>query len=307
MRRIPFIQADIFTEVTFEGNPVAVFPDADDLNREEMAHIAREMGSMESVFVQAPKDPTADVRLRFYTPDREVPFGGHASIGAHVVLHSLGRYKITGPVTRVWQQTRVGTLPADLITDGDGHTDRVVMTQDEARHGDMIDDADALASALGIEPDDILHELPSQVFSTGLPGLIVPLASLDAIQRIALNTPALNAVCHSVGAMALCAFTTETVDKAYHIHARTFAPAIGIMEDPGTGSLAGGLGAYVLQKGILPYEPQASTNHMVIEQGHEMGRPCVIEVEVDIRQGHVAEVRVSGQVVIVMQGELFLD
>ncbi len=307
MRRYRFIQADVFTEVIFGGNPVAVFPDAEGLNDDEMQKIAREMNLSETAFVLPPTDPRADVQVRFFTPSTELPFAGHPTIGTHVVLASLGRYQITGPVTRVWQQLRNSILPVDLITDGSGRTDRAVMTQEEARHGEVFQDKAKLAKALGLTVEDIHPDLPAQVFSTGLPGLIVPLTSLSAIQRVTLNVGLFNEICRSMSVTGAEVFTLETLDKAHHAHVRNFDPLVGILEDPATGSMAGALGAYLLANSVFPYEFDASTTHMVIEQGYEMGRPSLIEVEVDIVSGVITEVRVGGQVVIVIEGEVILS
>ncbi len=306
MRRYRFVQADVFSEVIFGGNPVAIFPEAEGLSSDEMQQIAREMNLSETAFVLPPTDKKADVRLRFFTPSTELPFAGHPTIGAHVVLAQLGHYEIAGPVTRVWQQVGVGTFPVDLITDGSGETNRAVMTQAEARHGPVVDDLDRIAEALGLVVEDLHPDLPTQVYSTGLPGLIIPLASLDAIRRVELNIPVFNEVCRSVSVTGAEVFTLETIDKAHHIHVRNFDPLVGVHEDPATGSMAGALGAYMLAKNVFDYEYEASTTHMVVEQGYEMGRPSLIEVEVDIRQGAVTEVRVGGQVVVVIEGELML-
>jgi len=306
VRHYPFIQADVFTEVIFGGNPVAVFPDAEGLSDDEMQQIAREMNLSETTFVLHPTDPQADVRVRFFTPSAELPFAGHPTIGTHVVMASLGRYEISGPVTRIWQQVGVGTLPVDLITNGEGLTNRAVMTQGEARHGGVYDDAETLAEALGLDAEDLHPDLPAQVYSTGLPGLIIPVATLDAIQRINLNVGLFNEVCRSMGVTGAEVFTLETLDKAHHVHVRNFDPLVGVFEDPATGSMAGALGAYLLGKGVFPFEHESSTTHLVVEQGFEIGRPSLIEVEVDIQEGAVSEVRVGGQVVILIEGELTL-
>jgi trans-2,3-dihydro-3-hydroxyanthranilate isomerase len=116
-----------------------------------------------------------------------------------------------------------------------------------------------------------------------------------------------NEVMRSMSVTGAEVFTLETVDKAHSAHVRNFDPLVGVYEDPATGSMAGALGAYMLGKGVIPFEHDASTTHMVIEQGYEMGRPSLIEVEVDITEGAVSEVRVGGQVVILIHGELTLQ
>jgi trans-2,3-dihydro-3-hydroxyanthranilate isomerase len=306
VRRYRFIQADVFTNVVFSGNPLAVYYEAEGLSDEEMQQIAREMNLSETTFVFPPTAPGADVWVRFFTPSTELPFAGHPTIGTHLILAHLGVYELSGPVTRVWQQTGVGTLPVDLITDGEGVTNRAVMTQSEARHGEVYADRERLAQALGLDAVDIHPDLPAQVFSTGLPGLIIPLMSLDATQRIRLNVGLFNEICRLMSVTGGEVFTLETVDKAHHVHVRNFDPLVGIYEDPATGSMAGALGAYLLAHGVFDYEQESSTTHMVLEQGYEIGRPSLLEVEVDIREGNVAEVRVGGQAVIVLEGELYL-
>jgi trans-2,3-dihydro-3-hydroxyanthranilate isomerase len=265
------------------------------------------MNLSETSFVLPPTDPDANVQVRFFTPSTELPFAGHPTIGTHVVLARLDRYDISGPVTRIWQQVKVGTLPVDLIADANGEINRAVMTQGEARHGEIYPDQERLAAALGLMPADIHPDLPAQVFSTGLPGLIIPLTSLDAIERINLNVGVFNEICRSMSVTGAEVFTLETLEKAHHAHARNFGPLIGVFEDPATGSMGGALGAYLLAHNVFDYEAQASTTHMVIEQGYEMGRPSLLDVEVDIREGMITEVRVGGQVVIVAQGDLFLE
>lgn len=307
MRRYRFLQADVFTEVVFGGNPVAVFPEAEGLSDDEMQKIAREMNLSETTFVVQPTDSGADVRVRFFTPSSELPFAGHPTIGTHIVLAHLGRYQVSGPVTRVWQQVGIGTLPVDLITDGNGVTNRAVMTQGEARHGAVYNDKDKIAKALGLEPEDIHSELPVQVFSTGLPGLVVPVSSLEAIQRIALNIELFNRICRATSVTGAEVFTLETLDKAHHAHVRNFDPLVGIYEDPATGSMGGALGAYLLANNVFEYETVSSTTHMVLEQGYEINRPSLIEVEVDIVDGAIHQVRVGGQVVILIEGELTIE
>ncbi|NDJ35898.1 MAG: PhzF family phenazine biosynthesis protein, partial [Chloroflexi bacterium] len=259
MREYHFVQVDVFTDVIFGGNPLAVFPDAEGLSSDEMQKIARELNLSETAFVLPPTDSRADVRVRFFTPTSELPFAGHPTIGTHVALAKLGRYTINGPVTRVFQQVRVGVLPVDLITDGNGSTDRAVMTQDTARHGEIYEDRARIAAALGLSKDDLMEDLPPQVYSTGLPGLIVPVASLDAIESVNLNIAAFTEICKALSVTSASVFTLETLDNAHHAHVRVFAPMLGIMEDPATGSLAGALGSYLLGKGVFEYGHDAST------------------------------------------------
>jgi len=306
LRRYHFLQADVFTEVIFGGNPVAVFPEADGLSGDEMQQIAREMNLSETVFVLPPSNPNADVKARFFTPSTELPISGHPTIGANVVLAHLGKYEITGPLTRVFQQSKVGLTAVDLITNGQGVTDRAVMTQSEARHGNEFEERDRIAAALGLKPEFIEQDIPVQVYSTGMPSLIIPIVSLEAVQRIELNVPLFREICKEMSVTNGQVYSLETLDNAHHVHVRNFAPLVGVAEDPASGSAAGALGAYLLGKHVFEFEEEYSTTHFVIEQGYGMQRPSLIEVEVDVEEGVIVEVRVSGQVVISIEGELLL-
>lgn len=306
MRRIEFYQADVFTEVIFGGNPVVVIPSAEGLSDDEMQQIARETNMTETVFVFNPTNGKADVRLRFFSPTSELPYSVHPAIGAHVVLAHLGFYEINGPLTRVFHQLKIGTLPVDLITNADGVTDRIVLTQAEARHGSIYEDKEMMAAALGVDMDALDPDLPIQVYSTGLPSLIVPFTSIDALNSIQLDPAAFKAICKTMSVSNGMVFTVDTLDKAHHLHVRNFAPLVGIHEDPASGSAAGALGAYVLGKGVFDYEEEFSTTHFVIEQGYNMHRPSLIEVEIDVVEGAITEVRVGGQVVISIEGNLLL-
>jgi trans-2,3-dihydro-3-hydroxyanthranilate isomerase len=306
LREYRFFQVDVFTELIFGGNPLAVFVEADGLSDGEMQQIARELNLSETAFVLPSTDESADVRVRFFTPSAELPFAGHPTIGTHVVLAQEGYYLVEGAITRIWQQVGIGVLPVDLIADAEEHIHRAVMTQSKPRFGATLDDPALLAEALGLHTGDIRTDLPTQVVSTGLPTLFVPLASLSAVQRIQLNVPVFNQVCRSAGVTGAEPFALETLDAAHHVHARNFGPLLGVYEDPATGSSGGALGAYLVYHGAV--ELSEPTTYIVIEQGYEINRPSLIEVEVDSRaEGRTLdEVRVGGQVVRVLEGVLRL-
>jgi trans-2,3-dihydro-3-hydroxyanthranilate isomerase len=306
LREYRFFQVDVFTELIFGGNPLAVFVEADGLSDGEMQQIARELNLSETAFVLPPTDESADVRVRFFTPSTELPFAGHPTIGTHVVLAQEGYYLIEGPITRIWQQVGIGVLPVDLIADAEEHIHRAVMTQGKPRFGATLDDPALLAGAMGLHTGDIRADLPTQVVSTGLSTLFIPLASLSAVQRIQLNVPVFNQVCRSLGVTSAEPFALETLDAAHHVHARNFGPLLGVFEDPATGSSGGALGAYLVYHGAV--ELSEPTTYIVIEQGYEINRPSLIEVEVDSRaEGRTLdEVRVGGQVVRVLEGVLRL-
>jgi trans-2,3-dihydro-3-hydroxyanthranilate isomerase len=304
MKEYRFTQVDVFTDRPFGGNPLAVFPDAEGLTTEEMQKIAREMNLSETTFVLPPQAAEADFRVRIFTPAAELPFAGHPVVGTHWVLAHLGRVELHEPVTQVRFELDVGVLPADLHVSG-GQVERVVMTQGEPVFLAVLEDVTDLAAGLGLPPEAITETgLPVQVVSTGLAQLMVPIRSLAEVQSLnasEIDAAALNRACRVVGAEE-CAmvFTLETEQPESTVHARMFAPALGVPEDPATGSANGALGAYLVHHRAVPVtEP---TTYIVSEQGAEMNRPSTLHIEVDSAGEEVTTVRVGGQVVLVAEG-----
>ncbi|MCP9495719.1 MAG: PhzF family phenazine biosynthesis protein [Pyrinomonadaceae bacterium MAG19_C2-C3] len=321
MPHLRFFQLDVFTKQAFHGNPLAVFPDAEsnaeNLDGETMQAIAREMNLSETVFVLSASDEGALRRLRIFTPARELPFAGHPVVGTwnllarpeagNVVVAPAGG---TGTV-RVRQQLGIGVLPVEIEFEA-GEPVRVVMTQGafEIRTASIssVMQSDIIAS-LGLSVDEMDERLPVQVVSTGIPFLIVPIATLDALGRCAVQGGMLGKLYENLGATGCLAFTRGTRDgNASQAHARMFAPADGIAEDPATGSACGALGGYLARHGAL----NKNTNNVgqafnfVIEQGDFIGRPSRIEIEVTMSaDGRRIEcVRVGGSSVVIAEGML---
>ena len=303
-RSLKFYQADVFSAQPFGGNPVAVFPEAEGLTDDQLQQIAREMNLSETVFVFPPSDPAAVVRLRIFTPTQEIPFAGHPVVGTFYVLAQLGLVATPEPVTRVVQECNIGLFPVELHV-RDGQVFRVVMTQPEPQFLGTVEGTEDLykiASALGISKHVISDtKWPIEVVSTGLPVMIVPVRTLTAVRSIRPDASAITELCGRFGANGLMAFTTVTVEPSATVHTRMFAPAIGILEDPATGSASGALGAYLVQNGVVDVGPMTE---LVVEQGYEMERPSNILVRVESDDDAIQSVKVGGQVVMVVEGTL---
>jgi trans-2,3-dihydro-3-hydroxyanthranilate isomerase len=303
MKEHDFVQVDVFTDVPFGGNPLAVFPEAEGLTSEEMQKLAREMNLSETTFVLPPEAPGADFKVRIFTPAVELPFAGHPVVGTHWVLAHLGRVDLKEPVTEVRFELGVGVLPADLEV-ADGRVDRVVITSDQSRFLTVLEDLTELAAGLGIPAEAITDTgLPVQVVSTGMPTLMVPVRSLAEVQALDagnLNVAALRRACEPVGTESVLLFTFETERPEATVHVRMFAPALGVPEDPATGSANGTLGAYLVHHQAVTVSE--GTNHFISEQGAEMDRPSTLHLLVDRAGGEVTRVRVGGQVVPVVEG-----
>ena len=303
-RLLKFYQADVFTEDPFGGNPVAVFPDAHGLADHQLQQIAREMNLSETVFVLPPTDQAAVVRLRIFTPTQEIPFAGHPVLGTFYVLAQLGLVAATDGITRVMQECNIGLFPVELYAQ-DGELTRVVMTQPKPEFlgpVDAMEDVYKIAGALGVAKYAITDmKWPIEVVSTGLPVLIVPVRTLTAVRSIQPNASAIMDICSRFGANGIMVFTTMTVQPSSTVHARMFAPSIGILEDPATGSASGALGAYLVQKGVVDVAP---TTDIVVEQGYEIERPSQIFVRVESDDDIIKTVKVGGQCVMVVEGTL---
>ena len=305
-----FYQVDVFTDQVFGGNPLAVFPDAAGLDTAQMQRIAAEMNLSETTFV-FPSD-VADFQVRIFTPQSEMPFAGHPVIGTHWTLAHLGRVPLMEPTTTVTFELQVGVRAAALHVSG-GQVTRVVMDHQRPTFDPLVaeEQVTQLAAALGLDAAAILATgWPVQVVSTGVRQLFVPVRTLAEVQTMTpqqIDGAALMQLCAALDSIEQChncamVFALETTDPAVQVHTRMFAPAIGVPEDPATGSASGGLGAYLVQNGVVP--ATAPTTIITAEQGLEMGRPSRIHIEVDGVPGDVQMVRVGGQVVPLIEGEM---
>jgi trans-2,3-dihydro-3-hydroxyanthranilate isomerase len=304
MPTFEFYQLDVFTQTAFQGNPLAVFPDAEGIPGEQMQAIANEMNLSETVFV-LPSEKALK-RLRIFTPKQELPLAGHPVVGTWNLLAQLGVTPQTENGTiEIEHELNLGVLPVEIEFRG-GKPFQVVMTQGKFEAGAVISEEkeiEKLAVGLGLSVSDfnLRENLPIQVVSTGIKALDVPLVSLDSLSRCRINPQVLSEVYLAYGAVGCYAFTFETIEESSKIHARFFAPDDNIPEDPATGSAAGSLSGYLAFHGAI------DTNKFAIEQGDFMNRPSRIFAEITGGKGNVEKVKIGGTSIVVAKGNLFLD
>jgi trans-2,3-dihydro-3-hydroxyanthranilate isomerase len=313
MRPYNFLQFDVFTDRKFCGNPLAVFPEAEGITDEQMMKIAREMNLSETVFVLKPESDEVLRRLRIFTPMREIPFAGHPIVGTWTALAQEGVVPVPeggNGWQRIFHEVGIGVLPVD-IEFKDGKAVQVVMTQGTFEVINEIDDSHEqaeVARALGIAREDLDEGLPIQVITTGLSCLAVPIRSLSTLRNTRVDATLLGDIYTRQGGAGCHAFTRETIEGgASRAHARFFAPADNIPEDPATGSACGALGGYLVHHGALSLEPQDGRYKFVIEQGDFIHRPSRINLDVKGETGKVEEVKVGGLAVMVARGEVFVE
>jgi trans-2,3-dihydro-3-hydroxyanthranilate isomerase len=260
--------------------------------------------------IRNPKFPLR--RLRIFTPAREIPFAGHPIAGTWNALAREGIVPLPeggNGWTRIYHEVGIGVLPVD-IEFKDGAPVQVVMTQGKFEILAEIDDWQEqaeFARALGRNREDLDENLPIQVISTGLTSLAVPIRSLADLGNCRVNGGLLGELYTQCGATGCYAFSRETIEiGAGRAHARLFAPADNIAEDPATGSAAGALGGYLIHHGAAGIEPTDGRYKFVIEQGDFMNRPSRINLDVGGKPGAVEEVKVGGPSVIVARGEVYV-
>jgi PhzF family phenazine biosynthesis protein len=284
MDRRRALLVDAFTEEPLAGNVAGVVPDADDLNEPQMQAIARELGASETAFVTASEE--ADRRLRYFTPTAEVDLCGHATVAAHVHLHEDG---VIDEGTHTFE-TNVGVLDLEVEPDG-----TVWMTQQPPEVREVGVEIEAAAEALGIDPQSVLDvDLPLARATTGVPALIVPVDFLGSLGDATVDRDAVLELCEAADAEGVYAFTFDTLDADATLHGRFFAPAIGIDEDPVTGTASGAVAGYLRHVGAFSPMP----DELVIEQGHFVDRPGRVRVRLE------EVVEVGGRAVAALDGEL---
>jgi len=303
MPEYTYYTADVFTGQVFGGNPLAVLPDARGLDPATMQLIAREFNYSETVFVVPPDDPAHTRRLRIFTPGGELPFAGHPTVGTAFVLAASGALPLTGDLTRIVFEEGVGPIPVAIrARDGAPYYTQLSAAK-MPEFGPEPPALAEIAQVFSLQPDDFLNgDFTPQAVSCGVPFLFVPLASRAALARIRLDRAAWERSLAGYWAPEVFLFSFETERPTSDLHARMFAPRMGIAEDPATGAAATALAGYLSRRDLSP----AAQLHWVVEQGFEMGRPSILEVEAERQGGVVTAIRVGGASVLVSRGVLSL-
>ncbi|MDJ1504105.1 PhzF family phenazine biosynthesis protein [Xanthocytophaga agilis] len=267
--QIPFHIVDVFAEKKYEGNQLAVFEHEGQLNKIQMLAIAKEINFAETTFINRAADSSYGFEVRIFTPDQELPFAGHPTLGtAYIIREEI----LKQPVAQIMLSLKIGAIPVDF-------TDNVLWMQQINPSFGQTYSKDEVADFLGLTPDDILSDFPVEEVSTGILFQIVPLRSLAALKSIQVDLAKflkfLQHYNRHMGSsrMGCMVFTQETYEPDNHISSRMFYPMNNSMvEDAATGSANGCLLAYLLKNQVLSND----SLQIRVEQGYAMSRPSLL-------------------------------
>ncbi|HZH28867.1 MAG TPA: PhzF family phenazine biosynthesis protein [Azospirillaceae bacterium] len=302
--RLSYMTVDVFTDRPFGGNPLAVFTDPQGLDDTTMRRLANELNLSETVFLLPPETPEGTRKVRIFTPASELPFAGHPTVGAAVVLAQSGALpelndhgladivfeEGVGPV-RVRVERRDGGLTAATLT----------AARLPERVGTGVDH-ETLAALLGLPVDALETRVAAGGYSAGVPFLFIPVRDAQALGRIRFDAGVWRDTFAKLAAPHIYAVTMADWRNGRTIASRMFAPAMGIVEDPATGGAAAALAGFLSDHQTLADGTAAWTVH----QGEHMGRPSTIELAVDIAAGRATAVRVGGTAVAMSEGTFVL-
>jgi trans-2,3-dihydro-3-hydroxyanthranilate isomerase len=292
MRNLAFVQVDVFTSRSFEGNQLAVVMDASGLDTEQMQAIAREMNLSETTFViprSFEEERDHGHRVRIFTVTEELPFAGHPTLGTAWVLRQASG------APDIWLDLNVGRIPVQFTTDERGEVFGE-MRQRDPEFG-AVYPREEVARALGVAVNELDADLPIQTVSTGVPFTMVPFRSLPTLQSLSANWSSMSHYLKDKDSKFFYLVCRETVDPQARLHARMI---FYNGEDPATGSAAGCCASWMAAHGVAN-----SGERVLIEQGVEMKRPSRIFVSAEKHDQRVDNVRVGGNVVEVARGEIF--
>jgi len=295
---------DVFTNSALAGNPLAVVLDAEGLSDAQMQSITREFNLSETVFVLPPENPGHSASLRIFTPAAELPFAGHPTVGTSILLamERFGQPEGEQDAVIVLNE-KIGAIRCGVILKqhaaGFAEFDipKLPDTAGEAP------DKEGLAAALGLEPSEIGFEnhRPS-IYSAGVPFHLIPVRDMEILSRAAPDQSRWSQVFAGTASRKAYVYCRQTQAHDSGFHARMFAPELGITEDPATGAAVAAFSGAIHHFDDLPN----GTHFYRIEQGFEMGRPSMIDLEIDIENAEMHTVRIGGQAVLIARGELFI-
>jgi trans-2,3-dihydro-3-hydroxyanthranilate isomerase len=293
MAKHTFHIVDVFAEEKYAGNQLAVFREAKGFSDTEMQRFANEMHYSETTFILSEEKREGGYDVRIFTPEHEVPFAGHPTLGtAYVIQQEI----IEEQVQTVILNLKVGQIPVTFNYRGKD-VDILWMKQKNPDFGQIFDPS-PISEVLSLDKTEIDHRFPIQEVSTGLPFIIVPLKSLTAVKQAKIDKDKYFEFIKATQAKALLIFCPQTYNKENDLNARVFADYYGVPEDPATGSANGCLAGYLVKHRYFGKD----RIDIRVEQGYEIGRSSLLFLKAEEKEGKI-EVLVGGKVIMVAKGQ----
>jgi trans-2,3-dihydro-3-hydroxyanthranilate isomerase len=293
MKRYTFYTVDVFPEKKYAGNQLGVFRDAGELSSAQMQEFAKEMNYSETTFILSEKERDGGYDVRIFTPEHELPFAGHPTLGTAFVIQ---QEIIREQVEKVVLNLKVGKIPVTFKYSRE-QVDIMWMKQINPTFGQTLK-GDAMAPVLGLDENQIDDRYPIQEASTGTPFIMCPLKTLYAVKRASTNREKYFELIKDTEAKAVLIFCPETYGKENNLNVRVFAHYYGVAEDPATGSANGCLAGYLVKHRYFGKD----RIDIRVEQGYEIGRPSLLFLRAEVK-GEEIDVFVGGKVIMIAQGE----
>lgn len=287
---LTFYIVDVFAEYKYEGNQLAVIVSESLLSDALMQKIAKEMGFSETTFITSVKNH--DVRI--FTPEAEIPFAGHPILGTAYVIQ---KFFIKEKVKTLSLNVKLGSIAVLFKYKGDVINEVWMEHKEPSFHGFFA--PDVLAEVLSLQEDDIDTRFNIQEVSTGMPTIIVPIKTLDAVKRAKINSEFYEKLIKNIEAKTILIFCPETYNKNNDLNVRFFADYFGVPEDPATGSAAGSLASYLVRHEYFG----KNTIDIKVEQGYEINRKSLLLLRAEKKENKYY-VMVGGSVYLIAKGSL---
>lgn len=297
-KKIEFFYVDAFTTETFGGNPAGVIPNAENLTDEDMQKIANELNLSETAFLLPTSNADANYKIRYFTPTKEVDFCGHATLGTAWLMAT--KYNWIDKDDKIVFESNIGLIPVKWLMENNQLT-RVSMTQVRPQVKSIDISPAVVANLVGIHETDIDDRYPIKIANTGVPHLMVPVKTRQAIDQAEPNLNELKKMNNDFNISTTHLFTFDT-NGQFDIYTRDFCPNIGIDEDPVTGAANGALGGYLYLENILA---QQERHQLMIGQGHTINRPGILYVTIT-PDAENAVIEVAGAAVVSIEGIIFV-
>ena len=294
MEKLTFYIVDVFAEEKYAGNQLAVVRGAKALSDAEMQRIAKEMNYSETTFILSDEKRDGGYDVRIFTPEKEVPFAGHPTLGtAYVIQQEI----VKEPIERIVLNLEVGQIPVTLKYKR--KQVEVLWMKQMAPIFIQTFNAGRICEVLSLNRESVDDGFPVQEVSTGLPSIIVPLKTLNALKKAKIARDKYFEFVKHTQAKTILIFCPETYNQENDLSVRVFANYYGVPEDPATGSANGCLAGYLVKNRYFGKD----RINIRVEQGYEIGRPSLLLLKAESKEGKI-DVYVGGKVIMVAKGEL---